>query len=209
MIEFVVIRRLYARPLDTILATWGVSLVLVQLIIEIYGAGQHFLDLPTVSATTVLGTPYSTYRLILIVLAAGMIAALALIVRFTTVGLTIRAVMSERAARAQPRDQHGARAAADVHHRRRARRASRAPFSARSRASTRTSARRSSPPASSPSCSRAGRSSGSCSRASLLATVQTIFSRYENAVWANAVVIGTAVVILRFRPQGLALKRTT
>ena len=39
----------------------------------------------------------------------------------------------------------------------------------------------------------------------LLATVQTLFSRYENAVWANAVVIGVAVVILRFRPQGLAL----
>ncbi len=38
VIEFVVIRRLYARPLDTILATWGVSLVLVQLIIEFYGA---------------------------------------------------------------------------------------------------------------------------------------------------------------------------
>src|SRR4029077_11362236 len=76
VIELVVIRRLYARPLDTILATWGISLVLVQLIIEFYGAGQHFLDLPTVSATTVLGTAYSTYRLILILLAAGMIATL-------------------------------------------------------------------------------------------------------------------------------------
>ena len=71
VIELVVIRRLYARPLDTILATWGVSLVLVQSIIEIYGSGQRFLDLPTVGATTVLGTPYSNYRLILIVLGAG------------------------------------------------------------------------------------------------------------------------------------------
>ena len=42
----------------------------------------------------------------------------------------------------------------------------------------------------------------------LLGTVGTLFARYENAVWANAVVIGLAVVILRFRPQGLALKRT-
>ena len=55
VIEFVVIRRLYARPLDTILATWGVSLVLVQGIIEIYGPGQRFLDLPTISATTSSG----------------------------------------------------------------------------------------------------------------------------------------------------------
>ena len=42
----------------------------------------------------------------------------------------------------------------------------------------------------------------------LLGTVGTLFARYENAVWANAVVIGLAVVILRFRPQGLALERT-
>ena len=71
VIEFVVIRRLYARPLDTILATWGISLVLVQLITQIYGPTQRFLDLPTVSATDVLGTPYATYRLILILLAGG------------------------------------------------------------------------------------------------------------------------------------------
>ena len=69
VIELVVIRRLYARPLDTILATWGLSLVLVQVIVEIYGSTQRFLDLPTISATTVFGTPYSDYRLILILLA--------------------------------------------------------------------------------------------------------------------------------------------
>ena len=36
----------------------------------------------------------------------------------------------------------------------------------------------------------------------LLGATQTLFARYENAVWANAVVIGLAVVILRFRPRG-------
>ena len=82
VIEVVVIRRLYARPLDTILATWGLSLVLVQGITEIYGATQRFLDLPTVGATDVLGTPYSNYRLIIVLLACGLLASLALIVRF-------------------------------------------------------------------------------------------------------------------------------
>ena len=94
VIELVVIRRLYARPLDTILATWGISLVVIQGLTEIYGAGQKFLDLPTISSTTILGTAYSTYRLLLIVLGTGMLVALGLIVRFTTVGLTIRAVMA-------------------------------------------------------------------------------------------------------------------
>ena len=41
----------------------------------------------------------------------------------------------------------------------------------------------------------------------LLGATQTLFARYENAVWASAVVIGLAVVILRFRPQGLAFRR--
>ena len=57
VIELVVIRRLYARPLDTILATWGLSLVLVQVIVEIYGSTQRFLDLPTISATTSSARP--------------------------------------------------------------------------------------------------------------------------------------------------------
>ena len=208
VIEFIVIRRLYARPLDTILATWGVSLVLVQLIIEFYGAGQHFLDLPTVSATTVLGTAYSTYRLILIVLAAGMIAALALIVRFTTVGLTIRAVMSnEELARS-----HGINTV----------RVRQLTFITGAALAGFAGAVLGPIQGVDPNFGTtlvatgflavllSGRTlTGLVLACVVLATVQTIFSRYENAVWANAVVIGTAVVILRFRPQGLALKRTT
>ena len=51
MIEIVVIRRLYARPLDTILATWGISLVIAQVLILIYGPTQQPLDIPTAGAT--------------------------------------------------------------------------------------------------------------------------------------------------------------
>jgi len=94
VIEFVVIRRLYARPLDTILATWGISLVLIQLITLIYGPGNKFLDLPTVSAIEVLGTPYGTYRLLIMLAGATIVAALGLTVRFTSIGLTVRAVMT-------------------------------------------------------------------------------------------------------------------
>ena len=184
------IRRLYARPLDTILATWGLSLVLVQGITEIYGATQRFLDLPTVGATDVLGTPYSNYRLIID--PARLRPA-----RRARADRPLHDRRAhdprgddERAARAQPRHQHRAGAAAHVHHRRRARRASPARCSGRSRASTRTSAPRSSGRASSPSSSPGRTLLGLVLSCVLLGTIGTLYARYENAVWANAVVIG-------------------
>jgi branched-chain amino acid transport system permease protein len=207
VIELVVIRRLYARPLDTILATWGVSLVLIYGITWIYGSGQRFLELPTVGATDVLGTPYSNYRLILILLATGLIAAIALVVRFSTVGLTIRAVMTnEPLARS-----HGINTV----------RVRQLTFITGAALAGFAGAILGPIQGVDPNFGQtlvatgflavllSGRTLvGLVLSCVLLATVQTLFSRYENAIWANAVVIGIAVVILRFRPQGLSLKRT-
>ena len=208
VIEVVVIRRLYARPLDTILATWGLSLVLVQGITEIYGATQRFLDLPTVGATDVLGTPYSNYRLIIVLLACGLLASLALIVRFTTVGLTIRAVMTnEPLARSHGINTVRVRQLTFITGRgaRRVRRRGARADPGR-RPELRRHARRdglSRRPPLGPDAPRVSSSPASCSGRSA-----TLYARYENAVWANAVVIGVAVIILRFRPQGLALRRS-
>lgn len=207
VIELVVIRRLYARPLDTILATWGLSLVLVQVIVEIYGSTQRFLNLPTISATDVLGTPYPTYRLIIVLLACALIAALGLIVRFTTVGLTIRAVMTnEPLARS-----HGINTV----------RVRQLTFITGAALAGFAGAVLAPIQGVDPNFGislvatgflaviLSGRTLlGLVLSCILLGTVGTLFARYENAVWANAVVIGLAVVILRFRPQGLALKRT-
>jgi branched-chain amino acid transport system permease protein len=207
VIELVVIRRLYARPLDTILATWGLSLVLVQVIVEIYGSTQRFLNLPTISATDVVGTPYPTYRLIIVLLACALIAALGLIVRFTTVGLTIRAVMTnEPLARS-----HGINTV----------RVRQLTFITGAALAGFAGAVLAPIQGVDPNFGislvatgflaviLSGRTLlGLVLSCILLGTVGTLFARYENAVWANAVVIGLAVVILRFRPQGLALKRT-
>ena len=38
LLERLVIRRLYSRPLETLLATWGISLILQQLVRSIFGA---------------------------------------------------------------------------------------------------------------------------------------------------------------------------
>ena len=180
--------------------------MLVQSIVEIYGSGQRFLDLPTVSATTIFGTPYSTYRLLLIVLAAALVAAMALIVRFTTVGLTIRAVMTnEPLARS-----HGINTV----------RVRQLTFITGAALAGLAGAVLAPIQGVDPNFGAtlvasgflavllSGRTlTGFVLSCVLLATVQTMFARYENPVWANAVVIGVAVVILRFRPQGLALRR--
>lgn len=207
VIEFVVIRRLYARPLDTILATWGISLVLTQGIVEIYGSQQRFLDLPTIKATTILGTPYSNYRLLLIVLGASLIAALALLVRFTTLGLTIRAVMTnEPLARS-----HGINTV----------RVRQLTFVVGAALAGAAGGILGPIQGVDPNFGAtlvasgflavlvSGRTlSGLVLSCVLLAGTQTLFARYENAVYANAVVIGVAVIILRFRPQGFAFRRS-
>jgi branched-chain amino acid transport system permease protein len=207
VIELIVIRRLYARPLDTILATWGVSLVLVQGITEIYGPGQRFLNLPTIKATDVFGTPYSNYRLIIIGFGAGLIAALAIVVRFTSLGLTIRAVMANEAlARADGINTVRVRQLTFITGAALAGLAGAVlgpiegvdPNFGATLIATGFLA-----------VLLSGRTLvGLVLSCVLLAGTMTLFSRYENAVWSNVVVIGIAVVILRFRPQGLALRRS-
>lgn len=94
VVEMLVIRRLYDRPLETILATWGISLIIIQALTLGYGHNNQPLDQPLKSATSVLGTPYPTYQLLLIVIAAGLVLGLALLIRYTRVGLTVRMVQA-------------------------------------------------------------------------------------------------------------------
>lgn len=206
VIEIVVIRRLYARPLDTILATWGISLVLIQLITLVYGPGNKFLDLPTVSATDVFGTPYGTYRLVIMLSGAAIVAALGLIVRFTALGLTVRAVMTnEPLARS-----HGINTI----------RTRQVTFVVGAALAGAAGALLGPIQGINPNFGAtavataflavllAGRTlPGLVLSCVMLGATQTLFARYVNPVWAGAVVIAFAVVILRIRPEGLAFRR--
>jgi urea transport system permease protein len=208
LIEVVVIRRLYARPLDTILATWGVSLVVIQVITLIYGPGNKFLDLPTTSATTIFGTPYATYRLLLILFAAAIVAGLGLVVHFTGLGLTIRAVMSnEPLARA-----HGINTI----------RARQLTFIVGAAFAGAAGALLGPIQGIDPNFGAtavataflavllAGRTlPGLVLSCVMLGATQILFSRYVNSIWASAFVIGLAVVLLRIRPEGLAFRRAS
>ena len=95
IIERVVIRQLYGRMLDdTILATWGISLIVIHSLTWLYGRSTYALDIPISGAVTIFGVPYSAFRIAIVVIIALIVVALALIMRFTRTGLIVRMVMS-------------------------------------------------------------------------------------------------------------------
>ena len=46
LVEWALIRRLYKRPLDTLLATWGLSLIMQQVFRSVFGAREVGVELP-------------------------------------------------------------------------------------------------------------------------------------------------------------------
>lgn len=100
IIERLVVRPLYARPLDAILATWGLGVILGQLITLAFGREVQFVESPISGAVDFLGASYSKYRLILTIAALILAGALGWILNGTKLGLQTRAViMNENLAR--------------------------------------------------------------------------------------------------------------
>jgi branched-subunit amino acid ABC-type transport system permease component len=99
-IEWLVVRPLYARPLDAILATWGLGIVIGQLITLGFGRDVKFVPSPVQGTVDVWGTDYSAYRLLLVCAAAIIGVGMALLLTRTRFGLVTRAViMNEQLAR--------------------------------------------------------------------------------------------------------------
>jgi branched-chain amino acid transport system permease protein len=100
VVERLVMRPLYARPLDAILATWGLGIVVGQLITLQFGREVQFVQSPVTGAMSILGESYSQYRLILVILAVALAVAMGLVLNGTNLGLQTRAViMNENLAR--------------------------------------------------------------------------------------------------------------
>ena len=75
-IERTLIRWLYGRPLETLLATWGLSLVLQQAVRSIFGANNREVDTPDwMSGATQLGGLTLTYNRLYIILFAFLVLA--------------------------------------------------------------------------------------------------------------------------------------
>ena len=99
LVERLIVQPLYKRPLDAILATWGLGIVIGQLITMAFGREVQFVDSPVQGAASLLGTEYSAYRLFLIP-AALLYLLLTLLLNRTRFGVRTRAViMNENLAR--------------------------------------------------------------------------------------------------------------
>jgi urea transport system permease protein len=97
-IERGVIRFLYGRPLETLLATWGISLILQQSIRTIFGASNREVGNPSwmSGAFQFGGLSITNNRLWIIVFSLVVFAVLLFIMKKTALGLQMRAVTQNR-----------------------------------------------------------------------------------------------------------------
>ena len=99
LIERGIIRFLYGRPLETLLATWGLSLILQQAVRTAFGPTNREVGAPSwMSGAFELGQLTITYnRLWIVCFGLSVFAALLAMLRFTRLGLEMRAVTQNRA----------------------------------------------------------------------------------------------------------------
>lgn len=97
--ERTVIRFLYGRPLETLLATWGISLVLMQGVRSLFGAQNVGVENPSwmSGSITLMGNltlPWN--RIIIVAFAAAVLIGVTLLISKTRLGLFVRGVTQNR-----------------------------------------------------------------------------------------------------------------
>jgi urea transport system permease protein len=98
-LERSVLRFLYGRPLETLLATWGISLMLQQLVRSIFGAQNVGVENPVwmsggVQVLANLSLPYN--RLVIIAFAIAVLLGVGWLIGKTRLGLFVRGVTQNR-----------------------------------------------------------------------------------------------------------------
>jgi branched-chain amino acid transport system permease protein len=92
------LRPIFDRPpLHTLLATYGVGLMLQQAVLAIFGPFSKEIALPVTGHVTLGPLRYPAYRMVVIVVGIVLIAAVGLLIQRSTYGLWIRAVAQDRA----------------------------------------------------------------------------------------------------------------
>ena len=98
-LERTVIRHLYGRPLETLLATWGISLMLIQLVRLVFGAQNVEVSNPAwlsggIQVLPNLVLPYN--RIVIIAFALCVVVLTWLLLNKTRLGLNVRARFPQR-----------------------------------------------------------------------------------------------------------------
>src|SRR5262249_47887845 len=99
VLERTVIRFLYGRPLETLLSTWGISLILQQAVRTIFGPDNQAVANPNwmTGGMPLIGGLILTWDpLVLIIFCFLVMGALAALLRYSKFGLHMRAVAQNR-----------------------------------------------------------------------------------------------------------------
>jgi len=98
IVEKVVIRHLYRRPLDTILATWGIGVMAQQAIRLAVGGELRYVQMPSAmsSSVSVLGIEISAFRLFILALSAAIFGFTWYLMYRTSLGMKLRAITQDR-----------------------------------------------------------------------------------------------------------------
>lgn len=95
VVERLIVRRLYRRALDAILATWGLGLLIRELVRIFQDRGYNSLPAPIEGPVQILGVAYSGYRLVIILTAAALLVSLWAVERYTRLGSLVRGVIAD------------------------------------------------------------------------------------------------------------------
>lgn len=93
LVERLLIRHLYGRTVDTLLATWGLSLLIVGIVTAVFGPQTSTSISPPIGAVEIGNYGTSGYEIFLIVVTAALFALIYLLFRYTKLGLIARGTM--------------------------------------------------------------------------------------------------------------------
>jgi urea transport system permease protein len=98
LVERGVVQYLYTRPLETILATWGISIVLQEAVNLLAGSNLKYVELPASlhGSAIVFGLSLPLFRVFVLGIAVALLALTVFILYRTDFGLRVRAVMQNR-----------------------------------------------------------------------------------------------------------------
>ena len=96
IVEELVVRHVYHRFLDTILATWGLSVAIKQAVVVAFGPASHTVSSPFTAGIEIFGAPYPVYRLFIMAVALLVIAVTFWLFFRTSFGLSARGVIANR-----------------------------------------------------------------------------------------------------------------
>lgn len=92
--ERFLIRPLQARPFDTLLATWGLSILIRKAVEATFGRGYKSIEHTMTGTSQVLGSDYPTYRLALLAIIVVLLAAIGFWYQRSPAGTRVRAMVA-------------------------------------------------------------------------------------------------------------------